>query len=133
MVLNPIELQLSPFATFSGATLNVGYHDASKGHVVASVEIPSEVIERAVLADLSVEVVVSSDGSIASAAYAKASVNASAKKTIPIDQLVETYLISDNLWMDEATEHDLGALLARLERSVCAVRRAIEARKPATA
>jgi hypothetical protein len=131
MTANPIEFQLSPFAIIGENTLNVGYRDASKGHVVTSVEVPSEMIERAIITDLSVEIVLSADGSIASAAHSKASVYASAS-SIPIDQLVEAYLISENLHMEEVSERDLRGLLVRLEKSVGAVRRTIENHKLAT-
>ena len=75
MAPNPVELQLSPFADYGRTTLNVGYRDVSTGQVVVSVEVPSELIERAVFAHLSVEVALSPDGCIASSADGSASLN----------------------------------------------------------
>jgi hypothetical protein len=120
---NPVESRLSPFADCNRATLNVGYRDAMTGQVVASLEIPSDLIERAMLANISIEIGLTADGWIASAAYACA--YSSATKTVPIDQLVDAFLARDNLRMEEANEKDLLALLERLQRSVRGVQRSI--------
>ncbi|KRR13637.1 hypothetical protein CQ10_38725 [Bradyrhizobium valentinum] len=102
------------------------------GQVVASVEIPSELIERAVLANVSVEISLSADGEIASAASGTASACSSAKEVISVDQLVERFLGSDNLHMEEATERELQVLLERLQKSVGAVERSIALYRQAT-
>src|SRR5262245_22619061 len=64
---HPVESHLSPFVECGRATSSIGYRDASTGQVVASVEIPSETIERAVLANISAEIALSGAGEIASA------------------------------------------------------------------
>ncbi|WP_156439503.1 hypothetical protein [Bradyrhizobium valentinum] len=129
---NPIELRLSPFAECGRTTSNIGYRDVLTGQVVASVEIPSELIERAVLANVSVEISLSADGEIASAASGTASACSSAKEVISVDQLVERFLGSDNLHMEEATERELQVLLERLQKSVGAVERSIALYRQAT-
>jgi len=90
---------------------------------VSSVEIPSELVERAVLDRVSVEIAFSSDGRIASAAAGGGS--ASSKKMIHVDELVERFLTSNNLHLEEVTIFELRGLLERLEISVRAVQRSI--------
>jgi hypothetical protein len=121
----PNELRLSPFAECGRTTSNIGYRDVLTGQVVASIEIPSELIERAVLANVFVEISFSGDGEIASTANGVASACSPARKVISVDRLVETFLDGDNLRMEEVTEQELRALLDRLQKSVQAVQRAI--------
>ncbi|MBB4360631.1 hypothetical protein GGD66_008147 [Bradyrhizobium sp. CIR48] len=116
---------MRPFVEYGGATSNVGYRDASTGQVVTLVEIPSEAIERAIFASVSVEIALSGDGEIASTATGTLSGCSIAKNTMSIDQLVEAFLSSDNLHMEEVTKQDLEGLLARLQKSIDAVRRSI--------
>lgn len=59
MSQNPNELRLGPYAECGRTTSNIGYRDVLTGQVAASVEIPSELIERAVLANVSVEIALS--------------------------------------------------------------------------
>jgi hypothetical protein len=120
---SPIEIGLSPFAESGRTTSTVGYRDRLTGQVVASVEIPSELIESTVLAKISVEVVLSGDGQIASTANSAAC--PSARKTISVDKLVEVFLDNHNLHLEEATERELRALLERLQKSVHAVQHSI--------
>jgi hypothetical protein len=122
---SPVELGLSPFAECGRTISTIGYRNRLTGQVVASVEIPSELIESTVLAKISVEVVLSGDGQIASTANSAASACPSARKTISVDKLVEAFLDNHNLHMEEATERELRALLERLQKSVHAVQRSI--------
>lgn len=46
-------------------------------------------------------------------------------KTVSIDKLVEAFLASDNLRMEEATDRELSELLQRLQKSVRAVQHSI--------
>jgi hypothetical protein len=125
MQQNRNELRLNPFAECGRTTSNIGYRDVLTGQVVASVEIPIELIERTVLAEVSVEIALSSKGHIAAAASGGASVCSSAMKTVSIDNLVEAFLDSDNLQKEEATERELSELLQRLQKSVQAVQHAL--------
>ena len=122
---DPVELRLSPFAELDRTTSNVGYRDASTGQVVASIEIPSEFIERAVLARVSLEIALSASGEVASAAHGPDSACSSLKKIVSLDDLVEAFLADNNLHMEEATERELRTLLERLQKSVQAVQRTI--------
>lgn len=116
---------MRPFVEYGRTTSNVGYRDASTGHVVTSVEIPSEAVESAIFPSIAVEITVSRDGGIASTAFGALSGYAFAKNATSIDRLVEAFLSSDNLHMEEVNEQDLGALLACLQKSVDSVQRAI--------
>ena len=120
---DPVEPRFGPFVESGQRITSVGYRDALTGQVVSSVEIPSELVERAVLDRVSVEIAFSSDGRIASAAAGPGA--ASPKRTIHVDELVETYLTSNNLHLEEATVFDLRRLLERLEKSVRAVQQSI--------
>jgi len=129
---DPVELRFRPFAELDRATSNVGYRDASTGQVVASIEVPVELIERTVLANVSVEIALSADGEIASAAHGRASDCSSLKKIVSVDDLVEAFLADSNLHMEETTEKELRTLLERLKKSVRAVQRTITLLERAT-
>ena len=120
-----VEPTLRAFAVCGRHTANIGYCDASTGRVTASVEIPTQVIERAVLENTSVEITLLSDGEITSAVASTASDRLLTKTSAPVDQLVEAFLSSKNLFLEEATEAELRTLLERLQKSVRDVERTI--------
>jgi len=128
----PIEQRLSPFAECGRTSSNIGYRDILTGQVVASVEIPVELIERTVLANASVEILLSADGEVASAVHGRASACSSLKKIVFVDDLVEAFLADRNLHMEETTERELRTLLERLQKSVQAVQRTITLLERAT-
>lgn len=128
MTRDPVELRLGPFVESGQTTTNIGYRDLLTGQTVWSLEIPSELIERAVLESVSVEIRVSTDGQIACAANGSAS--ASSKKMIHLDELVEKFLVSKNLRMEEVTVFDLKRLLEKLEKAAEAVERSISLLEP---
>jgi hypothetical protein len=119
------KLHLSPFVQCGQTTSTVGYRDVSSGMLVASLELPAELIERTVLANVSVDIALSSAGEIKSAASGAASTFSHASKTVSLDALVDVLLERNNVYMEEITEGELRILLERLERSVRAVERAI--------
>ncbi len=123
MAPDPVELRLGPFVESGPTITNVGYRDILTGQIVSSVEIPSELIERAVLDSVSLEIEFSTDGQIASAANGGSW--ASSKKMIDLYELVETFLSSNNLHMEEVTLFDLRRLLEKLEKAARAVERSI--------
>lgn len=125
MSTGPVKLRLSPFVKCGREISNVGYVDVSTGRVVASLEVPLELIERAVLANASVEIALAGDGRIASSVAGGATVCSSAVKTISIDQLIQGFLTSSNLRMEETTQAELRTLLKRLQDSARAVQHAI--------
>jgi hypothetical protein len=125
MASEAADLCLGPFAEGSQTNLTVGYRDLLTGRVAASIELPAELIERAVLANVSVEIGLSGEGEIVSTAYGGASEWSFARKAIPIDQLVEVLLDNNNLQMEETKQNELRTLLERLQRSIRAVQCAI--------
>ncbi len=125
MPIEPVDLTFGAFAKCGQSTATVGYRDASTGRVIASIEIPAQVIEGAVLENASVEITLLSDGEIASAVAGPASDCFSIRSSVAIDQLVEAFVTSQNLHKEEATEAELRTLLGRLHKSVEAVERTI--------
>jgi hypothetical protein len=123
MSSDPVEPRLGPFVESGQKITHVGYRDELTGQVVSSVEIPSALVERAVLDRISVEIAFSGDGQIASAATGGGS--ASSKTMVHVDELVETFLTTTNLHLEEVTVFELRRLLERLEISVRAVQRSI--------
>jgi len=113
------------FAKCGPSTATVGYCDASSGGVIASIEIPAQVMERAVLENASVEITLLGDGEIASTVIGPASDCCSARTSVSIDRLVDAFVASHNLHKEEATEVELRTLLGRLRRSVEAVEHSI--------
>lgn len=118
-------LHLSPFVECGLSSWTFGYRDLSRDIVVASVEVPSELIEQAVFANVSVEIELLGDGEVVSVANGAVSAWSCAKKIVPVDALVESFLSKSNLHMEEVTEIELKGLLERLQKSVQAVQRAI--------
>lgn len=79
-----VDLTFGAFAKCDQSTATVGYHDASTGSVIASLEIPAQVIERAVLENASVEITLLGDGEIASAVAGPASDSILARTSVPL-------------------------------------------------
>lgn len=102
----------------------VGYRDDSSGMVVASVELPTELIERSILANVSTKITLSGSGDVTSATSNLASGSFSIE-TISLNQLIHVLLDRENIHMEETTESELGILLETLQESICAVQRAI--------
>lgn len=125
MSVEQVDLTFGAFAKCCQNTITVGYRDASTGTVIASIEIPTQVIERAVLENASVEITLLDDGQVASAVTGPASDCFSARTSVSIDHLVDAFVASHNLHKEEATEAELRTLLGRLHKSVVAVERTI--------
>lgn len=125
MIVQSDQLSVGAFAECGQTTATVGFRDASTGVVIASIEIPAQVVEGAVLKDAAVEITLLGDGEIGSAVAGAASDCFSLRSSVTIDQLVEAFVSSQNLHKEEATLAELMALLGRLHKSVDAVERAI--------
>ncbi|WP_143109008.1 hypothetical protein [Bradyrhizobium sp. Rc3b] len=97
---------------------------------MTSIEFPAELIERTVLANLSIEVSLSGAGEITSTASGVASNLCSANRTISLDELVDMLLDRKNIYMEETTESDLKILLERLQKSIRSVQHAIAMMNP---
>lgn len=119
------ELHVSPFVERGSSNWTLGYRDASSAIVLASVEVPSELIENAFFSNVSVEIALLNDGAIVSVANGMASACSFAKTIVSVDVLVESFLSKKNLHMEEVTENELKILLEKLQKSVQAVQRTI--------
>lgn len=124
------KLQLTPFAKCGETISIVGYRDDSSGMVVASVELPTEMIERSVLANVSIKITLSGSGKFTCVASNVASSSSSSLKTISLDDLVDMLLDRENIRMEETTERELHLLLETLQKSIRAVQRAIATLNP---
>jgi hypothetical protein len=125
MFVQSDQLSVGAFAKCGPTTATIGFRDASTGVVIASIEIPAQVVEGAVLENSTVEITLLGDGEIGSAVAGPASDCFSLRSSVTIDQLVEAFVSSQNLHKEEATVAELMALLGRLHKSVDAVERAI--------
>lgn len=119
------KLHLSPFVECAKTSWRLGYRDVSSGMIVASVELPVELIERTTLSNISIEVNLSGTGEISSAASGVTSNLCSANRTISLDELVDRLLDRKNIHMEETTQSELKILLEKLQKSIQAVQRAI--------
>lgn len=125
------KLRLTPFAKRGEATSIVGYRDDSSGIVVASVELPTELIERSILANVSIEITLSGSGEVTSTASNTAYGSSSSIKTVLLDDLVDMLLDRENIHLEETTESELRIFLETLHKSIRAVERAIATLNPA--
>jgi hypothetical protein len=119
------KLRLSPFAKCGETTSILGYRDDSSGKVMASVELPTDTIERSILAKISIEITLSGSGEVTSAASNVASGSSSSIKTISLSDLVDMLLDRENIHREEITESELRILLETLQKSIGAVQRVI--------
>ena len=119
------KLRLSPFANCGETTSVLGYRDDSSGTIVASVELPTEMIERTIFANISIGITLSGSGEVTSAASNVVSGSCSSTKTISLSDLVDMLLDHENIRLEETTESELAILLERLQRSIRAVQRVI--------
>jgi hypothetical protein len=125
MFVQPDHLSVGAFAECGQTTATIGFRDASTGGVIASLEIPSQVVEGAVFENASMQITLLGDGEIRSAVVGLASDCFSLRSSVTIDQLVEAFVNSQNLHKEEATVAELATLLERLHKSVEAVEHAI--------
>ena len=119
------KLRLSPFANCGETTSIFGYRDDFSGTVVASVELPTELIERSIFANHSIGITLSGSGEVTSAASNIVSGSCSYTQTISLSDLVDMLLDRENIRLEETTESELKILLERLQQSIRAVQRVI--------
>src|SRR5437870_8359717 len=94
------KVRLTPFTKCGEISSIVGYRDDSSGIVVASVELPTELIERNILANVSIEITLSGSGEVTSVASNIASSCSSSTKSISLDALVDVLLDRENIHME---------------------------------
>ncbi len=111
----------------SALQYRVGYRFAATQNVLTQVEIPAEILERAVLSKMSVVPRVTPNGTVTADTDQSdlASENQLEVAAIPINELVNRAMAPDNLRVEEAKISDLCTLLDLLEQSVSKVKSAL--------
>jgi hypothetical protein len=127
---------LEPFAekvrrvegALSPSQYRIGYRCSTTQAVLTQLEIPAEIVERTVLGDLLVVPRITPDGTVtANILTQRDSINYEWLDVVamPIYELVNRAMTSENLRLEEARLSDLEALRDLLERSVSKVRATI--------
>lgn len=94
------------------------------GEIVSQIVVSADLLRKALRTDKSINLTLSIEGIIC-ASMDEGADNAAPRSVCAIDDLLRTALINENLHLEEASVHELGMLLARLEDSVDMVRHAI--------
>jgi hypothetical protein len=119
-------VQLEPFAEVAPDTYRFGYRIVGARDYVSAVEVPTQIVEQAVLPRASLTVRIGPDGTV----FPLLSHAVETARDLPtdvqaLDVLVQRAVNTENLRMEEATISDLNALLQRLECSISLVKDAI--------
>jgi len=118
--------QLEPFAEITGDAYRFGYRAIGTDDYFSTIDVPTSIVERAVLTRASLAARVDPDGTVIShMSQANGNVPDISTDVASIDALVQRAVNADNLRLEEATVADLGTLLRRLEDSVTLVKGAI--------
>jgi hypothetical protein len=121
-------LQLEPFAEITGDAYRFGYRAIGTDDCLSTIDVPTFIVESAVLARVTLAAGIEPDGTVISQilmSHANGSAPDISTKAASIEALVQKAVNAENLHIEEATVADLGMLLQRLEDSVTLVRGAI--------
>ncbi|XIA68011.1 hypothetical protein ACFIOY_20280 [Bradyrhizobium sp. TZ2] len=136
--MNGIEtVQLEPFAEVGGDTYRFGYRSVGVSDHVSAVEVPIQIVEKALLTRASLTVRIDPDGKVISHMLWSHAADITADSPTDVealDVLIRRAVNTENLRMEETTVSDLNALLQRLECSISLVKDAISqiSREPIT-
>lgn len=112
-----------------GRVLRVGYRADGADYILASVELPIEVLEQEIVGRLELVTTISPSGEIVSQIFGSSGlVLARLCSTISIDHLVSQTVDSDKLRQEELPTSELSGLLSSLEASIERVRTALAQR-----
>jgi hypothetical protein len=106
----------------------LGYRSPVSKTVVVQIEIPAEVVERAVLSELLVVPRVTPDGKVTVDLHGQTDLSGDDQLKVagaPIYELVARAMARENLRLEDANFSDLHTLLRLLEQSLSEVRSAI--------
>lgn len=121
---------LEPFVELisrpDGRLARVGYRPAGLDRILASVELPAHVLERAVTSDLEISLRVTPAGEVVSQIFSSSETALSEVRfSATIDHLISHTVSLNNLRLEEASPRELGELLKSLELAVEHVRTAL--------
>lgn len=103
-----------------------GYRIVGSDNVVAAVEIPSRILEEAVLSKLTLSCRLTPDGDvIPQSMFEHGKAPSAGSSPLSLDQLIRATFTPKNLYMEEATIANLTTMLQRLEESASVVRDAL--------
>lgn len=112
-----------------GQLLRIGYRADGVDSILASVELPVEVLEREIAGGLELVTTISASGEIVSQIFGSSgSVLEGARSIVSIDRLVLQTVDKDSLRLEELPASELNGLLKSLEASVEHVRTALAQR-----
>lgn len=121
---------LEPFVELvsrpDGRLARVGYRPAGLDHILASVELPVHVLERALTSDLEISIRVTPAGEVVSHIFSSSETALSELRFVTtIDRLISQTVNPKNLRLEEASPTELGELLKSLELAMEHVRAAL--------
>lgn len=112
-------VQLEPFAEVTGDTAyRFGYRAIGTDDCLSAIEVPTSIVEQAVLTRASLATRVAADGTVIShmlMSHVRESILNIPTDVASIEALVQRAVNVENLRMEEATVADLTTLLRRLE------------------
>jgi hypothetical protein len=125
-------VQLEPFAEIAGDAYRFGYRAIGTDDCLSAIDVPTSIVEQAVLTRASLAARVGPDGTVISLmlmSHFRGSVPDVSTDVASIEVLVQRAVNVENLRREEATVADLNTLLRRLEDSVRLVKSAISQMK----
>jgi|SRR5579871_4193181 len=118
----------SPDGALNPSQYRIGYRFPATRAIFTQIEIPAEVIERAVLSKLLVVPRMTSDGTVTADIPVQGDLTSNDPlevAPVPIHELVVRAMAPENLRLEEAKISDLRTLLDLLEQSISKVRTAV--------
>jgi len=116
-------------SAIDGRLFRVGYRADGAHSILASVELPAEVLEQEIAGGLELVTTIRPSGEIVSQIFGSSGlVLEGPRSTVLIDRLVSQTVDSDSLRLEELPTSELNGLLRSLEASIQHVRSALEQR-----
>ena len=123
---------LEPFAETTDDAYRFGYRVIGTDDCLSIIDVPTSIVESAVLARVTLVARIEPDGTVTSqllTSHTNESVPEISTNAASVEALVQKAVSAESLHIEEATVADLGTLLQRLEDSVTLVRGAISQMK----
>jgi hypothetical protein len=121
-------VQLEPFAEITGDAYRFGYRAIGTDDCLSAVDVPTSIVEQAVLTRASLATKIGPDGTVTYhmlISHVRGSIPDIPTDVASIEALIQRAVNVENLHREEATVADLSTLLRRLEDSIRLVKGAI--------